>query len=109
MNLDQAEKMDVTLNMRKQEITPTKKESYIKELYFCPKCGPFTRVILEHWLLGDDGPTYIDFIHHVDMQAHVADRLQLRPLREGQFESYSYCGDCRTILNAKPEKHPQWG
>lgn len=95
------------MNHKNTDITHT---PYHDKIYICSICGPFLRVIIEHWFVGDDGPTYVDLIHHEDKKAIVAHRLQIREPKDGQFILYKKCGECGSPMDGlfNKDSHPQW-
>ena len=74
-------------------------------MFFCPECGPFNRVIIEHWLSGDDGPSHLDLIHHINYTPHLIEKIHIRKPSDGQFTAYVHCAECNTLLDTKTN-HP---
>ena len=103
---------DLISDMDKTEIsTETNPCADFKEpFYLCLKCGPFNRVIIEHWIVGEDGPISLDLIHHINYKPRMVDQIYLRKSKsDGQLVSYIYCAECNRVLETSPEQHPGWG
>jgi hypothetical protein len=79
-----------------------------KIMFICPKCGPFNRVIIEHWMKGDDGPSHLDLIHHVNYTPHLIEKIYIRKPSDGQLIAFAHCAECNTLLDTKTH-HPVWG
>ena len=76
-------------------------------MYFCQKCGPFVKVYKEVWTEESDGPFKIEFIHHIEGNAVLADEVKIKPRPEGECIEYSYCGHCKCLIDR--EQKSDWG
>ena len=78
-----------------------------KTMFFCPQCCPFVKVYTEVWTRGSDGPYKIEFIHHIDGNAEIADEVVIKPRAEGEKIDYSYCGKCNQLIDKNESMN--WG
>jgi hypothetical protein len=77
-----------------------------KKVYFCPKCGPFIKVLKELWTSSSEGPYKIEFIHHINKNAEVVDEVEIKSRPEGEKVEYSYCGKCNQLIGK--EENMKW-
>jgi len=78
-----------------------------KTMFLCLQCGPFVRVYTEVWTRESDGPYKIEFIHHIEGNAELADEVLIKPKPEGEKIDYSYCGKCNQLISK--DESMNWG
>jgi len=67
--------------------------------FFCPKCGPFKRVIVEQWAQYSSGPNRITLIQHHKQMAIVVGDIPIKQALDGSEQlSFNFCGECGLLI-----------
>ena len=70
-----------------------------RNMFFCPKCGPFIQVMKEIWTKESDGPYKLEFIQHIDGKAKIIDKVKIKSKPDGEHLEYSFCGKCWMLIS----------
>ena len=67
--------------------------------FFCKKCGPFKRVLIEFWTEGAEGPFKIEVVQHQGVVAHIIETIEIHSHGDSPQRPYHFCGMCTALIN----------
>ena len=77
------------------------------KIYICPCCGPFNRVITEHFISGEGNLYKVDFIHHIDYVPYMVSRVKIHSAWGKKTFKTDFCAECGCLIETG-KNHRKW-